>query len=73
METAPLMNRNQSADVPLNVFTELWGFLFFIPLTGGYYGVVMGDENTRIQLSSPWGKKQKNPPPDKVSEHPNAN
>lgn len=23
LETAPLMNRNQSADVPLNVFTEL--------------------------------------------------
>lgn len=39
-ETVQLLNRNQSADVPLNVFTELAP----PPLTWGYYAVVRGDE-----------------------------
>lgn len=40
-----LLNRNQSADAPLKVVTELpgqWGF--FPPLTWGYYDALRGDE-----------------------------
>lgn len=45
LETAPLMNRNQPADVPLNVFTELGADgAFFPPLTRVYHGVMRADE-----------------------------
>lgn len=45
LETAPLMNRNQPADVPLNVFTKLGANgAFFPPLMRVHYGVMRGDE-----------------------------